>query len=72
MSGLGVVLELWDELVVLCGVSGLVIVDLRSEGVVVVVFWSVERGFWVYKRVHFRAYSEDIEVGDVEDLVSYH
>jgi hypothetical protein len=66
------VLELWDELVVLCGVSGLMIVDLRSEGVVVVVFWSVERGFWVYKRVHFRAYSEDIEVGDVEDLVSYH
>lgn len=65
-------LELWDELVVLCGVSGLMIVDLRSEGVVVVVFWSVERGFWVYKRVHFRAYSEDIEVGDVEDLVSYH
>ena len=41
---------------------------VRVCEVVMIVLWSVDFFFWwVYKRVHFRAYSEDIEVGDVED-----
>ena len=33
-----------------------------------VVFWAVELLFGVDEWVHFCAYSEDVEVGDVEDM----
>ena len=56
----------------MCRVSGVVVMDLRGEDVVVVVFWSVECGFRVYVWVYFQAYSEDVQVGDIEDLVFRH
>ena len=42
--------------------------DLCSPYVVVVVFWSVLLGCWVYEGVHFYCYSEYVEVAEVEDV----
>ena len=69
---LGVVLCVWDEVVVLDCVACLVVVDLGGEGVVMVVLWSVGFVLRVDMRMHFKADSECVQVAEVEDFEFCH
>ena len=72
LLGLGVVLCVWDEVVVLDRVAGLVVVHLGDEGVVMVVLWSVGFVLRVDMRMHFKADSECVQVAEVEDFEFCH
>ena len=52
--------------------SGWVVVYLCNGNIVVVMFWSVSDSFDMYEGMGFCAGSEDVKIGDVEDLEFYH
>ena len=69
----GEVLHVVGDALAVCGcVSGSVVVDCCSWGVVVVVFWAIAGLAGVDIGVHFCAYSKGVEVGDVEDVEFCH
>ena len=55
-----------DVLVLLEGVAGRVVVDLRCPDVFVVMLWAVFGFCGVDMRMHFHADSEGVEVVEVE------
>ena len=67
-GGVGV----WDVLVLLEGMAGRVVVDLRCPYVFVVMLWAVFVFCGVDVRVHLRADSEGVEVVEVECFEFFH
>ena len=68
LGGVGV----WDVLVLLEGMAGRVVVDLRCPYVFVVMLWAVFVFCGVDVRVHLRADSEGVKVVEVEEFEFLH
>ena len=56
----------WYVVIALLRVSGGIFMDLGHRDVVMVMLWSVELAVLVDEGMHFCAYSEGVEVEDVE------
>ena len=67
-----VLVWVWDVVVLLVCVSGVVFVDFCCPHVLVIVFWSVVLVCGVDEWVHFCAGSEYVEICHVEDVEFLH
>ena len=68
----GVLVWIWDVMVLLFIVSSFVFMNFSCPYVVVVVFWSVVLVCDVDEWMHFCADSEDVEICHVEDVELLH